>query len=77
MRPSGARKIQSKLRAREWMVDAIQRHSEPLDKDAQREVRRFLKRLQRDVKSLKRAEKTAKIILDDEGHYLRFVEITK
>lgn len=46
-------KLDAKIQARQWLLNAIQSHSCIPNKAAEREIRRFIKRLQRDIHSLK------------------------
>jgi hypothetical protein len=49
----------AKLLAREWIIQAIQNYQVPPDKKTQKEIRKFIERLQRDIRSLERARERA------------------
>ena len=85
MKSRGLNRIKAKLAARIWMLDAAQRYSGVTDRQTQMEVRRIIRRFQRDIKSLQRAEieweksrkaEIAKLIksqrADDRDRKLRF-----
>ena len=48
-------KIDNKIHARRWIIGAIQNHSWVPSKETEREIRRFLGRLQRDIRQLEKA----------------------
>lgn len=49
-------KIESKLAARVWLLDAIQKHQAFADALTQSEIKRFIRRMQREIKSLEYAK---------------------
>jgi len=63
MKLTSAKKTKAKIEAREWIVAAIQNHQVAVDKQAEREIKRFIGRIQRDLKSLKRAEREADLVI--------------
>lgn len=56
MKPRGLERIKAKLTARLWLLGAIQSCSSYTDKSTQSEIKRFIRRIQRDIKSLERAQ---------------------
>lgn len=48
-------RIDAKIQARQWILNAIQNHSCIPNKETEREIKRFISRLQRDVKQLSKS----------------------
>lgn len=48
-------RVDAKITAREWILDAIQNHHVLPDKHTEREIRKFVARVQRDLKHLIRS----------------------
>jgi len=54
-------RIDAKIQARQWILNAIQNHSCIPNKETEREIKRFISRLQRDIKQLSKAKKILKL----------------
>lgn len=48
-------RVDAKIQARQWILNAIQNHSCVPNKDTEREIRKFVVRLQRDLNQLARS----------------------
>lgn len=48
-------RIDAKISARQWILNAIQNHSCIPNKETEREIRKFVERLQRDLRQLTRS----------------------
>lgn len=48
-------RVDAKIQARQWILNAIQNHSCIPNKEAEREIRKFVARLQRDLTQLTRS----------------------
>lgn len=59
--PTESMKVDDKIAAREWIIGAIQNYQVAPNKGTEHEIRRFIKRLQRDLKQLRRARETLEI----------------
>lgn len=49
-------RLDAKIKARQWILTAIQHHSCIPNKETEREIRKFVGRLQRDIKQLEKAK---------------------
>lgn len=48
-------RVDAKIHAREWILSAIQNHPRVPDKNTEREIRKFVGRLQRDIRAITRS----------------------
>lgn len=54
-------RVDAKIQARQWLLNAIQNHSCIPNKEAEREIRKFVVRLQRDLENLRRSRELFKL----------------
>lgn len=47
--------LDAKIQAREWILNAIQNHSRIPNKETEREIRKFIERMQRDMRQMERS----------------------
>lgn len=65
MKLSGAKRLKAKIEAREWLLAAVQNYKVIPEKQTEREIKKFISRIQRDLKQMKRSEVEANLTIQN------------